>query len=304
MQCAHHPFTKAVGYCTVCGEFGCDSCLFPHDGVKYCKKHFKPIAEKIAHRKHVEEVRRKAHRHRLVVHTTDGENHQGFAFHLNPEEATFRLDLATDKGELTGEARTFSFTECKAIYTVKSFNGHFDRDARFDVAHPTGEEVVVKFKDGETLRGKSLHPYRASDKSFHVLIEDISSNNVSVLVFAASVERVCGLEEYYSEEKAARERFIQEHMKNGESQEEALGDYYFAQHDYRRAIQYMATAHERDRDNASVANKLAAAEYNLGVRYIRKHEYSMALQCMERALGFRPDHPKAMEKAERLRARV
>jgi tetratricopeptide (TPR) repeat protein len=304
MQCAHHPFTKAVGYCTECGEFGCDSCLFPHDGAKYCKKHFKPIAEKIAHRKHLEEVRRSAHRHRLEVHTHDGEILRGFAFHLNPDEAGFRLDLATEKGELTGEADGVAFEACKAIYTVKSFDGRFDRNARFDVAHPMGDAVVIQFKDGDILRGKTLRPYRVTDKNFHVLIEDVASNNVSVLVFASAVARVFSEEEYHSQEQAERDRFVGEHMARGETQEEALGGYYFAQHDYHRAIQNLAIAHERDPNNPNVASKLAAAEYNLGVRYIRKHNYPKALQCMERALQLRPGHEKALEKAEKLRSRV
>lgn len=304
MQCAHHPFTKAVGYCTVCGEFGCDACIFPHDGQKYCKKHFKPIAEKIAHRKHIEEVRRSSHRHRLVVRTKSGETCRGFAFKMNPDEATFRLDLATEKGELTGGARTFTFEECKAVYTVKSFDGHFDRNARFEVAHPTGQAVVVRFEDGETLRGKTLKPYSIADANFHVLIEDESSNNVSVLVIASAVEKVYDAEEYAAHQKEERDRYVRERMATGESEHEALGDYYFEQHDYHRAIKHLAVIHDEEPSKLSVANKLAACEYNLGVRYIRKHDYPLALQCMERALSFRPDHEKAAHKARKLREKV
>lgn len=42
--CENHPDVPSVGSCLICEDVFCDQCLIEHDGLYFCKEHFKTFA--------------------------------------------------------------------------------------------------------------------------------------------------------------------------------------------------------------------------------------------------------------------
>lgn len=305
MRCAFHLTRNAVGYCSVCGGFGCEECLVRHiDGLFYCHKHYRPIAEAMEDEKRRKEIRHKPNRQRLVAHLVSGETVQGYCFRLNLEEKDFRIDLADNHGELTGGAKVISFGELKALYYVKSFDGHFDKAQEFPELKPEGSAVVVRFKDGELLRGYTLQPYRKTEARFHVIPEKKDANEISILVESSAVEGVYAPEAYARKLEEEMQAFLREHAGHGLSRDELVGDYFFQQHGYQHALRYYQTALETHPLEPRLLRKAASTEYNLGILHIRNHKYDNAIRCMEAVLHFDPSNEKAAKKLRQLRERL
>lgn len=304
MRCAFHLTRSAVGYCSVCGGFGCEECLVRHENALYCHKHYKPIAESIEQEKHRKEIRNKPNRQRLVAHTKSGETYQGYCFRLNLDEKEFRIDLADNHGELTGGAKVVLFDELKALYYIKSFDGHFDKSQEYPEWKPSGSAVVIRFRDGEILRGFTLQPYRTTEARFHVIPEKKDANEISILVLAAAVEGVYTPEAYAHKLEEELETFLHQHAAAGLPREELIGDYYFQDHGYQHALRHYKTALESQPLEPRLLHKAASAEYNLGILHIRNHKYDAALRCMEAVLHLDPAHEKAAKKLKQLRDRM
>ncbi|HNR30398.1 MAG TPA: hypothetical protein PKI11_05875, partial [Candidatus Hydrogenedentes bacterium] len=294
----------AVGYCCVCGEFGCGDCLKEHEGKHYCHRHYQPFAEAEAREKWRTDFKRRAHRQRLVAHLQDGNVFRGYCYHLDLEEPGFRLDLVDGDGELTGEVRPISFSELKALFYVRSFDGKFEKGHESDEWRPEGGEAVVQFRDGETIEGFTLRPYHEGQPRFYVIPGKPNTNDISVLVEASAVEGVYTPQEFKQRQKAALTAYVHEHAHTGFSREELGGDFHFTAHRYHRAIQYYNVALEHAPNEPRLLKKIASAEYNIGVQHIRNHEYSLALRCMETVLRLAPDNGKARQKAQKLRERL
>lgn len=304
MRCAYHLTRNAVGYCSVCGGFGCEECLVHHEDGYYCHRHYKPISDALDEEKRRKEIRHRPNRQRLVAHLKSGETAQGYCFHLSLDEKAFRIDLADNHGELTGGAQMVSFDELKALYYIKSFDGRFDRSQEFPEWKPEGSEVVVKFKDGEILRGFMLQPFRKTEARFYVTPDKKDANEISILVEASAVEGVFDPEIYARKLEGEMREFLQEHSAHGLSREEVTGDYFFQQHGYHHALRHYETALESQPLEPRLLRKAASTEYNLGIIHIRNHRYDNALRCMEGALHFDPSHEKAAKKLKQLRERV
>ncbi|MBP8129123.1 MAG: hypothetical protein KA184_06035 [Candidatus Hydrogenedentes bacterium] len=304
MRCAYHILREAVGYCCVCGEFGCADCLTEHEKKYYCQKHYKPIADEKAQQKRRTDLKRRVHRQRLVARMQSGEVYRGFCYHLNTEEPGFYLDLVDDADELTGERRMIPFAEMKALFYVKSFDGKFDRNQDYSEWSPQGAEVVVQFRDGETMQGFALNPYQEGQARFYVIPGDPNSNEISVLVEASAAVGVYTPEEFKNRQKAEMAAFVREHAQEGLSQDELIGDYYFTRHAYHRASHCYRAVLERMPGEARVIRKVASAEYNIGVRHVREHEYSHALRCMETVIRLVPEDDKVAQKARQIRERI
>jgi tetratricopeptide (TPR) repeat protein len=303
-HCLYHPFQRAVGYCHVCGMFGCKNCLTEHEGAMYCSTHYRPIADKLAHDKHMEKARHRRHRQRLVARLKNGETLRGYSFHMDTSAPSFYLDLADENGTLMDNKVEVLFEDLKALFYVKSFDGHFDRKRNYLDQEPAGSDVVVCFKDGEVMRGKTLHPHGSSDANFYLVPNDSESNEITVLVIRSAVTGVYTPEAYTARQHEEREEYVRQCVAEGRQREEALGDYYFNKQDYGEAVRcYTAALRERP-ESHTLRKKLAATEYNRGIIHIRNHDYAHALKCMQMVLQYVPGHEKAAQKAEKLRARL
>ncbi|MBI2434649.1 MAG: hypothetical protein HYV26_17470 [Candidatus Hydrogenedentes bacterium] len=302
MRCPYHLLREVVGYCNVCGEFGCGDCLTEHEGQWLCKKHYKPIADQMGKQKRHEELLTKPERQRLVVHTKDGKTSYGICFAMNHKMDGFHLDLLDDRGEPVGKTEYHSFSDLKAVFYVKTFDGKFDEQHQYKEWHPQGNEVVVEFLDGEVMHGHTFHVYRKGEPRFFLIPSDHNTNNISVLIEASAVKSVLGPEEYKARRQHELDAFLKDNAPTGRSQDELMGDFHFEHREYGRAMKFYQTALENGTDNRTrLRKKMASSQYNVGVRHIKQHDYVKAFSCMKAALESDPANERAKEKYEKLK---
>ena len=131
MQCPSHSKKVVVGYCCICGDFGCEECLKKHEGAFYCAKDYKPIEDKLDREKKQKQSLSRPDRQRLVVHMKDDEVHLGVCFALNLNSDGFHLDLVDKRGQPQEKTIFVPYVDFKAVYSVKSFDGKFDAKSQF-----------------------------------------------------------------------------------------------------------------------------------------------------------------------------
>ena len=300
MKCPNHSKVDVVGYCYVCGAFGCPECLTQHEGELYCAKHYRSIGQRIEKDKKQQKIRRKHPRQRLVVAYADSHRDKGVCFALNIQDQGFPLDLVDESGALIGKQVHVRFEELKAVFFVKSFDGNFDTGVRYPKWTPEGADMVVEFKDGEVIRGISMKRYSPNEPRFRLNPSDPGTNNISVLIEAAAVKAVYMPEKYEEEVRQKREA-----RKQGVdatlSQEETTGDFYFGTRYYPAALEQYELALSRFPHSGRLRKKALMALYNIGIQHIRRHEYDKALAIMERVLAADPHNKRVLRKVRLLR---
>ena len=196
--------------------------------------------QKELRRKYVEQKRvqaRQRHpRQRLVVRYKDGRIQYGVCFALNPQDTGFHLDTMTREGATVGETIQVRFSELKAVFQVKSFDGHFDARQRYPEYHPEGGERICEFADGEFIRGFTLHPYEPDEQRFFLIPTDSSSNNISILVERSALKHVYTPEEYEQHRLKEIEERGKEDATGAVTHEESMGDFYFQTRTYPAAL--------------------------------------------------------------------
>ncbi len=301
MNCQSHPRNEVVGYCSVCGAFGCSECIVQHQGQLYCRRHYRPIAQKAEEERRQEELRKRHSRQKLVVRYLDGRLAYGYCLALNPRDVGFHIEnVSKETGTATGQTTQIRFSELKAVFFVKSFDGNFDKATRHREWAPEGNELVVEFKDGEVIRGVTLHRYDVADPRFYLIPHDDKGNNVSVLVEASSLAGVYTPEEY-AERKAAQKAQQKETVGTTLSQEETMGDFYFETRNYQGALEQYEAALKKFPQSARLRKKLLYTEYNMGVQCIKRRDFSEAMTWMQKVLRADPDNAHAKKKVVQLR---
>ncbi len=301
VRCSRHSGREAVGYCVVCGEFGCADCLTAHEGLLYCARDFAPIQAKQSAAERETALRKKPDRQRLVVHMKDGHLHYGTCYALNIADDGFHLHLCDRRGRQEMTTRRFRYEELNAVFYVKSFDGHGGgSSAEVATWRPEGNALVVEFLDGEILEGHCHRAYRAADARFFLIPDDPSSNNISVLVERTGVKTVHTPEGFKVRWQEEIETFLRQHRETGYSKPELMGDFFFSRHDYGRAMRQYRYAHDAEPENQRVRKKMVATEYNIGIRYVKHHDYERALHCMQQVLQADPQNARAAEKIEQI----
>ena len=300
MQCPNHSQAETIGYCYVCGSFGCSECLKVHEGNLYCRRHYQPIAQKIEEEKRHEQARKRRPRQLLAVRYAEGRCQYGVCYALNLRDPAFHLDLVDSSGVPLGKTEAIRFQDLKAVFLVKSFDGHFDKDVRYREWTPEGAELVAEFKDGEVVRGLSLRRYDPNEPRFHLIPSDPDTNNISILVEASALKSVYTLEEY--KEKTLRERnALREQESATLSQEETTGDFYFETRNYPSALEQYRLAAAKFPQSSRLRKKVLLAQYNVAVQHIKRHEYKQALSYMEAILKVDPRNDRVAKKVSQLR---
>lgn len=299
MKCPSHPKAEVVGYCSVCGTFGCAQCIKTHEGKQLCLRHYRPIAKKIEEEKRHEDFRKRRPRQRLVVRYLDGHCEYGVCFAMNLKEAGFHLDMCDSGGTPLGKTNYVAFRDLKAVFLVKSFDGKFDRSVRYKDYTAEGPEVVVRFKDGEIIRGNSLHRYDPDEPRFQLIPHDETTNNISIVVETSAVKAVYTPEEFLEVEE--KEKAAKGAGPTGLSQEETTGDFYFETRNYDAAMEQYRLAVEKFPHVRRLQKKILAAHYNIGVNFIKRHDYEKALECMETCLRGEPHNERVRKKVAQLR---
>jgi hypothetical protein len=255
--------------------------------------------EQEQHRKS-EEYRKKHPRQRLVVRYANGEVVYGICFAMNIRDPQFHLDIVDVRGAATGERRTVRFTDLKAVFQVRSFDGKTDRLEGHFGSEASGPEVVVMFKDGEKLRGHLTHAYNPREERFQVVPHDPRSNNLITLCEGSAVDRVLTVEEYQSLRASAVQAEKKQAAEGVLSQEETLGDFYFTSRNYEMAFQQYKLAGEKSPGSIRLRKKMLAAEYNIGVGFIKRRQYDKALDYMQSILRQEPNNDHAKRKVAQL----
>ena len=307
MKCPNHLTRDVAGYCCVCGSFYCQDCFTRHEGNLYCKKHYKPIGDKIDHEQKLSEGRKRRARHALVVHFLNGQRAQGACRTMNLRDTGFHLECEDENGVSTGETLRIRFEDLKCICNVKSYDGNFDPNEDFQEYTSAGTDVVVEFSDGEVLKGKTMNLYNPEHPRFYLIPKDEKSNNINVLIENAAVSRVYTPEQY--EEKTAQtaqsaagddEAAVKREPTKLE-QDESMGDFYFEQRNYQPAYEQYMLAREKYPESARIRRKVVVSSVNVGIGFVKSRDYPDALQWMEKALVMQPENPHALKKAKQLR---
>ena len=303
MKCPNHSKNEVTGYCSTCGAFGCPECLKPYQGALLCPTHYRPVAQKLEEERKREEVRRKHVRQRLVVRFNDGRLLCGVAFAMNLKESGFHLDLCGKNDATTGETVQVRFADLKAVFFVRSFDGKFDKEKLPPREISTdGSELVVKFKDGEIVRGYTAQHYDPDDPRFHLVPLDPRSNNISVLIERTATAGIYTPEQF--QDLRSQERQV---LKTPEgvaatlSQEETMGDFYFETRNYNAALEQYHLAMAKFPQSHRIRKKIASADYNIGIQFIKRRQYPQALEQMEKVLKADSHNSHAHKKVLQLR---
>jgi tetratricopeptide (TPR) repeat protein len=299
-MCPSHSRKEVVGYCSVCGTFGCSECLTQHKGELFCAKHYRPIAQSIEESKRLDE-RKQRPRQRLVVRYADGRREYGVCFAMDLREEGFHLDMVDASGATLGKTEYVKFQDLKAVFQVRSFDGKFDKALQYKTWTVEGPELVVVFNDGEVLRGFSPQRYNPNDPRFYLTSNNPMDNNIIILVERRAVEAVCTAQEYEELKVRKREGAKDSGLPEDISHEEVTGDFHFEMRDYETAFEHYQQALAKFPRLGRLQKKVVLALYDVGVQHIKRHEYDKALACMERALKVAPNNEHVVKKVSQLR---
>ncbi|HRK33048.1 MAG TPA: hypothetical protein PLJ47_00535 [Candidatus Hydrogenedentes bacterium] len=247
-----------------------------------------------------EQHRKRQTRQRLVVRYKDGRTEYGVCFALNPRDSGFHLDKVDASGITSGQTVHIRFSELKAVFYVKSFDGKYDKSQQFREWAPEGHELVIEFNDGEILRGSSMQHYDPDDARFFIVPQDPTTNNISVMVEKTAVKRIMKPEEYEAS-RTERHEARKAAEKTELTQEETMGDFYFETRNYPAAHDQYKVALKKFPQSSRLRKKLVAAQFNIGVQFIKRREYGSALECMQKVLEMDPGNEHARKKAVQLR---
>lgn len=304
MRCPNHLLREPVGYCKVCGTFGCGDCLVFHEGEYYCKRDYKPIQDQLDRKRAQEGRRNRAERQRLVVHTKKGEVYFGVCFAMNLDHDSFKLELMTRNGEPEGKTQAFLFKDLKAVFYVKSFDGDFDRTQVYTEQKPDGGGIVVEFNDGEIFKGHTYQAYHSEASRFHFIPDDQDSNNLSILVERSALKAIYTPEEFHELKKRELKEYVKAHSDPGKDTEEVVGDYYMTKKDARRALSHYYKAVEAAGQTPSLLKKVVASEYNTAMHYIREKHLTHALHHLEKARKIDSDNEAVLQRIAQIRQKL
>ena len=274
-----------------------------HEGSLYCRRHYKPIADKLSQTRKRAETRKRHGRHHLVIHYLDGRTERGVCLNLNVKDTGFHLELVDEEGINLEKAIQVRFEKLKAVFNVKSFDGKFDKNEKYNEYATPGTDVFVKFKDSEVIRGTTIGTFDVDSERFYLIPNDEGTNNINILIERTAVDAVYSPEEYLAlkQEKVKAEDAPVKKESTVLSQEETMGDFYFETHGYVAAAQHYKLAAKLFPDSDRIKKKFVVATINVGIQHIKKREYPKALVCMDEALEFDPDNRHAKKKSTQLR---
>lgn len=251
--------------------------------------------------KRLERVRSRHPRQRLVVRYANGQTDYGTCYTLNPKESSFHLDRVDVHGASTGETVQIRFSELKAVFIVKSFDGKSTKVDYRPAFIEKGEEVAVEFKDGEVIRGFTPRNYDPDQPRFYLIPHDERGNNICILVERAAITAIYTVEEYKA--KREQEKQARKQAPDGTTltQEESLGDFYFEMKNYSAALDSYETAAKKYPLSGRLRRKILASKFNTGVQHIKRREYQTALTIMEEVLKADPGNSHVKKKVYQLR---
>ena len=120
----------------------------------------------------------------------DGRTERGVCLNLNVKDKGFHLELVDEEGINLEKAIQVRFENIKAVFNVKSFDGKFDKNEKYNEYATPGTDVFVKFKDSEVIRGTTIGTYEVDSDRFYHIPNDESTNKINILLARPDVEAV------------------------------------------------------------------------------------------------------------------
>ena len=182
-KCRFHPRERAVGYCSGCGLFGCEKCLRRGaDDRWYCLPCARMKRVKLSGQKSDTDVY-KVHL-QLVARFLDGRKLKGTSYKLDPGADSFHVITPS------GTRHNVRFRDLKCVEQVADLSGESPAPRRRSAAKQRGQEIEVRFRDGEVLKGHCVGHYDASSPRFRVIPPGDDGNCICILVERAATESV------------------------------------------------------------------------------------------------------------------
>jgi hypothetical protein len=300
MNCPVHPRREVVGYCAECGAVGCDQCVKEVAKRKLCIRCYKKAQREWVEDRRKKAVRKRHPKQRLVVRFVDGRMLKGTSYTIDTSARGFYVD-PRDASSDESKQVFVRFSDLKAVFFVRDFDGKFDKGGLQTEWHPEGLEIAVKFKDGEVIDGYTLTAYDERVPRFHLIPRE-PGNNVSVLIERASVAQVAvggGLEPEASVPEEGEQAAGP--AESAVSKEETLGDFYFHTKNYFAALTEYDKAFKEDPGSGRLRRKVAVSTFNVGVHYVKVKDYKRALQYFDEVLKYEPKNREARKKIQKLR---
>ena len=247
-----------------------------------------------------EQQRKRQTRQRLVVRYKDGRTEYGVCFALNPKDSGFHLDKVDKNGITTGNTMHIRYSELKAVFYVKSFDGKYDKNQRYREWAPDGSELVIEFADGEILRGLCMQHSEPDEARFYIVPKNPATNNICALVERSATSKIQTPEEYEAS-RTERHEARKAAEKTELTQEETMGDFYFETRNYSASLEQYAVAQKKYPDSKRLRRKIMASQFNIGVAFIKRRDYAQALDCMQKVLQMDPANEHAKKKYQQLR---
>jgi len=299
MNCPVHPRREVVGYCAECGTVGCDQCVKEAQKRKLCIRCYRKVEREWVQMRQKETVRQKHQKQRLVVRYADGRILKGTSYTIDVDARGFYLDPKDAPPE--GATPIFiKFSDLKAVFFVRDFDGKFDEKEQFPEWFPEGREMTVKFKDGEVVEGCALKAYDENAPRFHLVPQELG-NNISVLVERANVAQVAAGGPLAPEPVITERQQEEARREPPVTKEETLGDFYFHTKNYFAALTEYEKAFKENPDSRRLRKKVAVSTFNIGVHYVKVKDYKRALERFEDVLRYEPKNADALKKVEKLR---
>ena len=122
---------------------------------------------------------------KVVARFNDGSIVRGYTNDFDPSKA--HMHISSDLRD--GESTIILLSDLKALFFVREFAGNPTReDDKFFSQTPNGDRMEVTFLDNEVMLG-STQSYGDEGRGFFLQPADPRSNNLSVFVTAAGVQR-------------------------------------------------------------------------------------------------------------------
>jgi len=298
MKCPVHLRREVVGYCAECGTVGCDSCVKEFGKKKLCLRCYRKAEREWNQARQKRAARQRHPKQRLVVRYADGRILKGTSYTIDMESRGFYVDPKDSSTD--GPQPVFvRFTDLKAVFFVRDFDGKYSDKEQHQEWFPEGHEMTVKFKDNEVIEGYALKTYDERAPRFHLIPKE-PGNNISVLVERQSIAQLA-LGDSLEPDTAAPSEEESEQTSRAVSKEETLGDFYFHTKNYFAALGEYEKAVQQDPDSRRLKKKVVVTTFNVGVHYVKVKEYKQALDYFEEVLRREPKNRDALRKAEKLR---
>ena len=298
MKCPVHPRREVVGYCAECGTVGCDSCVKDAGKRKLCLRCYRKAEREWVQARQRQAARQRHPKQRLVVRYADGRLLKGTSYTIDADSRGFYLGSKDAAPEESGPVFV-RFSDLKAVFFVRDFDGKYDDKEQHPEWFPEGSEMTVKFKDGEVIEGYALRTYDENAPRFHLIPKE-PGNNISVLVERASVAQLA-VGGPLQPETAAVSRDENKQTALAVSKEETLGDFYFHTKNYSVALNEYTKVFKENPDSRRLRRKVAVTTFNVGVHYVKLKDYKRALGYFDEVIRYEPKNRDALRKAEKLR---